>query len=141
MTGWKMPLSNSNAYMKLIPSDDPILRKICRADFVITHIDIVRMLEIMCAHNALGLAAPQVGIDARLFVTNWGEVFVNPILARKETPCIVGESCLSLPGLEVQMNRYHRITLADGRVYTAGRAAVIQHELDHLNGVLISDYQ
>ena len=58
--------------------DDPVLRKVCRADFVIGDKTLDRMFALMREKGGLGLAAPQVGIDARLFVTEWGEVFVNP---------------------------------------------------------------
>ena len=64
--------------MQLVSSDTPILRKVCRPDFTITADEISQMFLLMREKNGLGLAAPQVGIDARLFVTGWGEVFVNP---------------------------------------------------------------
>ena len=64
--------------MQLVRPDDPILRKVCRPDFMLTADDINQMLCLLEETGGLGLAAPQVGIDARFFVTDWGEVFVNP---------------------------------------------------------------
>jgi peptide deformylase len=124
----------------LVPDYDPILTRPCRSDFVIDTFLIDRMFNLMLEKKGLGLAAPQVGIDARLFVTRWSEVFINPRIKTKEIPCTTYEGCLSLPGIERGVSRFNKITLADGRVYTEGRAIVIQHELDHLNGVLITSY-
>jgi peptide deformylase len=124
----------------LVLANDPILSRPCRSDFVIDTFLIDQMFNFMVANNGLGLAAPQVGIDARLFVTRWGEVFINPRIAEKSVPCKVWEGCLSLPGVERCMNRFNKIVLADGRVYTEGRAVVIQHECDHLDGILLTTY-
>ena len=55
--------------MQLVKPDDPILRKVCRADFTVTMRDIMQMFGILQATKGLGLAASQVGLDARLFVT------------------------------------------------------------------------
>ncbi len=129
-----------NTPLALVPDYDPILFRPCRSDFVFDLLLIDKMFNFMLSKNGLGLAAPQVGIDARLFVTRWGEVFVNPRIAKKEIPCTTYEGCLSLPGIERGVARFNKIVLADGRVYTEGRAIVIQHELDHLNGVLITSY-
>ena len=126
--------------LTLLPPDHPMLRTPCRPDFVIDTGTIAEMFDFMLANNGLGLAAPQVGINARLFVTRWGEVFINPKIVRLVAPCTVYEGCLSLPGIERGLGRYHKITLADGREYTAGRAIVIQHETDHLDGKLITSY-
>lgn len=125
--------------IELVRYNDPILKKICRSDYVLDTFVIDLMFNLMVLKKGLGLAAPQVGIDARFFVTRWGEVFFDPQVARYEIPCVVDEGCLSLIGVNRPMERYNRITLADGRVYTEGRAIVIQHELDHLNGKLITD--
>ncbi len=126
--------------LKLVPDYDPILLRPCRSDFVFDLLLIDQMFNLMLEKKGLGLAAPQVGIDARLFVSRWGEVFVNPVIVVREIPCTTYEGCLSLPGIERGVARFNKIVLADGRTYTEGRAIVIQHELDHLNGVLITSY-
>ncbi len=125
--------------LKLVPADHPILHTPCRSDFVIDTFLIDMMFNFMVEHKGLGLAAPQVGIDARLFVTRWGEVYINPRIVEVSIPCTVWEGCLSLPGVERGISRYNKIVLADGRTYTEGRAVVIQHELNHLDGILIID--
>jgi peptide deformylase len=125
--------------MRLVASDHPILRTVCRSDFSIDVADINQMFELMRAKGGLGLAAPQVGIDARLFVTGWGQVFVDPqiVVARDER--LVPEGCLSLPGVEVQALRFNNIVLANGERFEGLQAQVIQHEIGHLNGILITD--
>jgi peptide deformylase len=126
--------------MQLVKPDDPILRKVCRADFTVTMRDIMQMFGILQATKGLGLAASQVGIDARLFVTVWGEVFVNPRVVGIDGPVRSTEGCLSLPGVTAQMDRWDTIRLADGRVYAGERAVVVLHEIDHMDGVLITDF-
>jgi peptide deformylase len=71
-------------------------------------------------------------------VTHWGEVFVNPnIIPRmadgKDT---APESCLSLPGKTWMVERFNTVQV-DGKFYTGLHARIIQHEYDHLHGILI----
>ena len=126
--------------MQLVRPDDPILRKVCRPDFTIAADEINQMLYLLEENGGLGLAAPQVGIDARLFVTEWGEVFINSRVVGIAKPIRVTEGCLSLPGVTAAVDRWARIRLADGRIYEGQRAVVILHEIDHLDGVLITDF-
>ena len=126
--------------MQLVRPDDPILRKVCRSDFTITADEINQMLCLLKENGGLGLAAPQVGIDARLFVTEWGEVFINPRVVGIASPIRVTEGCLSLPGVTATIDRWAKIRLADGRIYEGQQAVVILHEIDHLDGVLITDF-
>lgn len=115
------------------------------------------MLETMYAAQGRGLAAPQVGVSARLFVMDatWKsgaaepEVFFNPeILWRSET-CRPGpEGCLSIPGITAEVTRASEIILRwsqeDGSVavqkLTGFRAICAQHEIDHLDGTLTLDH-
>jgi peptide deformylase len=91
----------------------------------------------MKAHRGLGLAAPQVGIDARLFITHWGGVFVNPILNAHSKHCVLTqEGCLSFPGRLSVVQRYEWVKV-NGRRYAGENGIVIQHEIDHLNGITI----
>ena len=126
--------------MELVALDDPVLRKVCRADFVIGDKTLGQMFTLMREKGGLGLAAPQVGIDARLFVTEWGEVFVNPRVVDIAGPIRVTEGCLSLPGVTATVDRWTEICLTDGRHYKGQQAVVILHEIDHLDGVLITDF-
>jgi peptide deformylase len=124
-------------YLRVFP--DPILRRRCRNDFSIRFSDLDEMFALMRDSEGLGLAAPQVGIDACLFVTHWGEVFINPRIVAALNPYITTEGCLSLPKQIIRVQRYDTIRLADGRTFEGQQAQVIQHEIDHLDGVLVSD--
>jgi peptide deformylase len=111
-----------------------------------------RMTRLMHEAVGIGLAATQVGILKRLFVfqpeTDVDRVVVNPVVveASPETE-IADEGCLSLQGVTVPVERSLRVTLVGQDEHgnevryelegTPARAA--QHELDHLNGVLIID--
>jgi peptide deformylase len=114
-----------------------------------------RMFQLMTDASGIGLAATQVGVLRRLFVCRLGEedaeelrAFVNPVASvagdEHETE---EEGCLSLQGVLVPVGRPARLTLdaqdlsgAPVRVELEGLdARVVQHELDHLDGVLILD--
>lgn len=99
------------------------------------------MVRLMQRHDGIGLAAPQVGISARVFVTAWGEIFINPdIVSVSETMYASREGCLSIPGKQYIVMRHKWVKLRnDKRKHDGIKGAVIQHECDHLNGILISD--
>jgi len=111
------------------------------------------MLELMRAEKGVGLAAPQVGRNIRLFVMNaTGEpgddrVYVNPSLFDPEGEETGEEGCLSLPEIRIDVVRSKtlRITAFDleGKPFeqtaTGFPARVWQHEVDHLNGTLLVD--
>ena len=102
------------------------------------------MFRLMRDKGGLGLAAPQVGIDARMFITHWGEIFVNPVIWSGDCMIDSREGCLSLPGVIRVKRRFNKITLIDSnrvesKVYEGEQAIVIQHECDHLKGTLITD--
>jgi peptide deformylase len=111
-----------------------------------------RMIDLMRDARGVGLAATQVGILRRLFVFDPGEddarVIVNPVIAeRGNTTETDDEGCLSLQDVRVPVERATRVTIAGQDADRAdvsweleGLAArVVQHELDHLDGVLIID--
>jgi peptide deformylase len=126
--------------MHLVDRDHPILHRRCRDVFKLNMDTIRQMYALLNSTGGLGLAAPQVGIDGRFFITAWGEIFVNPKIVREHGPCISApEGCLSLPGVTRFKSRAQRIVLNCGRSYDGQEARVIQHELDHLNGVLLAD--
>lgn len=126
--------------MPILVAPHPMLSRRCRDDFVVTLDQIKEMFAVLSARNLLGLAAPQVGIDARVFVTKWGELFINPRVSMTFGYSRQVEGCASLPGQEFETQRSSSIVLADGRLFQGLRSIVIQHELDHLNGILISDF-
>jgi peptide deformylase len=114
------------------------------------------MTRTMYQAPGIGLAAPQVGESLQLITVdltvgeNPGEllVLVNPRIVEAEGHEITEEGCLSVPGYSLPVKRKTRIvlqgTLLDGRELSAEfdglKARVLQHEIDHLNGVLIIDH-
>jgi len=125
--------------LTLIQGPNPWLEQICRSDAIIPSDLIPEMFRLLQERNGLGLAAPQVGFNARLFITHWGEVFISPILTWKNPATVrVEEGCLSFPNLSAFKTRHIGIEVG-GRYYDDLRQAIIiQHELDHLNGVTIA---
>jgi peptide deformylase len=109
------------------------------------------MAEIMYAYQGIGLAAPQVGILQRVIIGDIGEGLIslaNPEIIDESGEDILEEGCLSLPDIQVTVQRKQSIFVrgidASGREIERElnglMARVIQHEIDHLNGVLIIDY-
>ncbi len=112
-----------------------------------------RMARLMVDAGGVGLAATQVGVLRRLLVFQRGEeesptVLVNPeMVERSEELETDEEGCLSLQGVLVPVER-HRAIVVQARDVTGGRlrlalagleARVVQHEVDHLDGILILD--
>lgn len=130
-----------------------ILSKKCRRVVVIDDkikklFDEMRLL--MIEAKGVGLAANQVGLDLSLALIEFEDkVFkiINPRVIKKEGKVKFLEGCLSLPGLEVEINRSKKVWVS----YTDEKgepvdleldgilAIVFQHEIDHLNGILIND--
>ncbi len=113
-----------------------------------------RMLDLMHQAPGVGLAAPQVGLDWRMFVCNTsGEegddhVWINPVLNEPSRDMAEAEEgCLSLPEIRAPIQRPEAITITalnlDGQTVTASArgltSRIWQHETDHLDGVLITD--
>lgn len=96
------------------------------------------------------LSAPQIGYDKRIFCINFdGDIksFINPIITQASGLSLVRESCPSLPDRKFLRPRNTRINVMyqtplqkpESRVLTGMAAFVFQHELDHLDGILLSD--
>jgi peptide deformylase len=119
------------------------------------HAIVSRMFEIMYEHRGVGLAANQVGIPLRLFVANEsgekgkGEemVFINPVLSKHKGLEESEEGCLSLPGIRsmvkrsksLWVNAYNAKGQEINQEFSGFVARIIQHESDHLDGVLFTD--
>jgi peptide deformylase len=109
------------------------------------------MLRIMREHEGVGLAANQIGRLKRIFVAAYDEeeyMMVNPVIeTRSETTEKDMEGCLSIPGTRVEVERPTAVTVsgqdlsgAPMRIEVQGiLARIFQHEIDHLDGVLILD--
>ncbi|MDI9248314.1 MULTISPECIES: peptide deformylase [unclassified Stenotrophomonas] len=144
-------------FLSLLTESDPRLRKpshqILRVD------DRVRalardMLATMYRMGACGLAAPQVNARVRLIVMDTSRernrpwIYLNPeLVAVGQRQARFEEGCLSLPGIFVDVYRARRVTLRstglDGQLFeqemVGWDSAVIQHEIDHLDGRLMTD--
>ena len=114
------------------------------------------LLDTMYAEEGRGLAAPQVGVMRRIFVMDatWKEgpeaprVFIDPEILEASRRKVNGdEGCLSIPGLITEVTRHARVrfgwTGLDGLRHeekmSGFEATCVQHELDHLNGVVTMD--
>lgn len=134
---------------------DPVLREV--ADEV-TNVDgalveLTKQMAItMYAAPGLGIAAPQVGVRKRLFVYDMNDgqgalTIVNPVIVESSGEWSYDEGCLSVPGLSWEIVRPRTIQLTgydlDGHEVNVEATDLLsrlyQHELDHLNGVLLLD--
>ena len=139
--------------LEILKSTNPILKKKAKAVKSVTKEirDLIdRMEEAMRAAPGIGLAAPQVGHSVRVIVVDIGEglmALVNPKIAGKSGRDAMVEGCLSVPRIEAPVERYASVTVkglnqqgkpieikAEGLL-----ARVLQHEIDHLDGILFVD--
>ncbi len=133
---------------------DPVLREKCRE---VEEVDeevrelIGEMGEVLSeAPGRLGLAASQVGVLKRLFIYDLGagiRCLINPEIIEAADEEVCEEGCLSIPGVSVSLPRHSRVrarcmTPSGHRIVIEGEgliAQLLQHECDHLDGVLIID--
>lgn len=136
---------------------DPVLRRECEP---VEELDgevraLIRdMQETMYAADGVGLAAPQVGVPLRVFVYDIRDsehasgALINPRIEARSGTSRGEEGCLSIPGLSDIVERAERIVITgldeDGepvRIEAEGMLSrCLQHEVDHLNGVLFLDH-
>ena len=116
------------------------------------------LLDTMYANNGVGLAAPQIGEEYRVFVidTSMNDeplnpiVFVNPKIIKKDGAVACQEGCLSFPKVYTEVKRYRNVTVKafdrHGKPFVLEAkdgsllARAIQHENDHLDGILFIDH-
>ena len=144
------------AVLPLRFAPDPVLRqKAKRVRNIDSSIEklIDDMLETMHAASGMGLAAPQVGVPLQLAIIETPEeeeliVLINPQIVKKSGERLVDEGCLSIPGYRGDIKRSVSVTVK-GRnrrgkeirlKATELLAQALEHEIDHLNGVLYIDY-
>ncbi len=134
---------------------DDVLRRKCRPVATVdasTRRLMDDMVETMDDANGLGLAAPQVGVSRRVLVAHDGDcdlvILANPQIKSRSGQVTASEGCLSLPGLYGLVPRAKRV-VATGLDRTGRQvqieaegllARAIQHEFDHLNGILFIDH-
>ena len=108
------------------------------------------MFDTMAEAEGVGLAAPQVGENVRLIVLNMGEgpfEIINPVIIDEVGEQVSVEGCLSVPGFYGDVTRFMQVTV--GGINSKGKkvkvtgegllARALQHEIDHLDGVLYLD--
>lgn len=141
--------------MRILKWPDEFLRKSC--DEVVTFDQKLkelseRMIDVMRESQGIGLAAPQVGVNKRMFVTeqikeNFPYIFINPKIISKSGFVLSTEGCLSIPGIIIEVKRSQKITMTaqdlNGKFFTIDASdlysIVLQHEFDHLNGITMLD--
>ena len=114
---------------------------------------VVAMIDSMHAGDGIGLAGPQVGVEKRVFVCHIPDddprVFINPeIIGTSQEIASYEEGCLSIPGVYSDVMRPIAVTVQawtlEGRPFKIEAegllARVIQHEIDHLKGILFIDH-
>jgi len=130
---------------------------------------IENMWETMYASNGVGLAAPQIGLSIRLFVIDaapfsedeeldeaevtllktFKKAFINPTIIEEDGPLWeFNEGCLSIPDVREDVSRHERIRIhywdeqfkEQELVLTGLAARVVQHEYDHIEGILFTDH-
>jgi len=108
------------------------------------------MAKLMYQNKGLGLAAPQVGILKRVIVADVGDglvSLVNPKILWRQGKDVMSEGCLSIPGINLEIKRSKEVIVEgltkEGEKVQLGAvgllARVLQHEIDHLDGILIVD--
>jgi len=144
--------------LKLVTVPNPVLRikskPIARVDKEFQSI-VQEMFRLMYDLKGVGLAANQVGIPIRVFICNPSGkpnegsemVFINPVISKQKGNEEADEGCLSLPGVtatvkrskSLWLNAYDHTGNEINTEYTGFIARIIQHEFDHLDGVLFVD--
>jgi len=142
---------------------DPVLKKRGR-DLEEGEIDVVKlaadMYETMEQAEGIGLAAPQIGKSIRMFVIDaskmeeaevgdFKQIFINPQIIKEEGEAWpFEEGCLSIPEIREEVNRQESLTIKfldenwepHEESFTGLKARIIQHEYDHIDGILFTDH-
>jgi peptide deformylase len=138
--------------IRILP--DPVLRqkakKVSKIDESVQQL-IDDMIETMRSASGVGLAATQIGVPLKIAVIELPAeeviVLVNPEIIKKEGEHTIGEACLSVPGYQGEIKRSVRVKVKardkQGRnIRIKGEellAQALEHEIDHLNGILYID--
>ncbi len=142
---------------------DPVLKKKAKE---VEHGDtsvvefVENLFETMHAAQGVGLASPQVGQSLRVFIVDsqpmeeneddgLKQAFINPVMLEEEgDPWAFEEGCLSIPGVREDVNRKPKIRIKyfdeqwveHEKEFDGLQARIIQHEYDHIEGILFTDY-
>ncbi|MDQ3392740.1 MAG: peptide deformylase [Bacteroidota bacterium] len=150
----------------IVAYGNPVLKQRAK-DILKGSIDVVElsndMFETMYNAHGVGLAAPQIGMGVRMFVVDsdpmsedgendlkgFKRVFINPqIIDERGEEWAFEEGCLSIPGIREEIFRNEELEIhyfdenwqEHKEVYSGIKARIIQHEYDHIEGVLFTDY-
>ena len=132
--------------MSIILYPDPVLNKPVPISTSICDNTVPDMIDAIQQSGAVGIAANQIGLSDRVIVINSCLVFVNPVITNLKTPIYTKEQCLSIPGEHYRVFRFNEIVIhyqdvnfkKHKREFKGVLACVIQHEIYHLNGILIN---
>ena len=152
-------IPNQNSHMEIVHYPHPALRfksvDVQRIDGALRK-TIRKMFDLMYDANGIGLAANQVGLPFRFFLVNLAAradqpdeelVFINPKIRKRKGSVSGEEGCLSLPGLFGDVTRFEEVVIEafdlSGQPFEMELselpARVVQHEADHLDGVIFPD--
>lgn len=144
---------------------DPVLKKMAE-EIEEGKLDVKQlsqdMFDTMRQASGIGLAAPQIGKSIRMFVvdgtplddeeedmSDFRKVFINPeIVEESGDPWKFEEGCLSIPGIREEVSRLPKVTInyldenweEHEETFDGMKARIIQHEYDHIEGILFTDY-
>ena len=149
------------AIKRILRYGEPSLREVSKEVHKVSKkiSDLVRdLLDTMYAQNGVGLAAPQIGENVRVFVIDVSKndeplnpiVFINPKIIKKSGSCVAQEGCISFPEAYTDVKRYSDVMVKaldrNGKPFVLEAkdgellARAIQHEYDHLDGILFIDH-
>ena len=151
--------------LPIVAYGDPILKKVAEEiepDFPQLGLLVDNMFETMYNASGVGLAAPQVGLSIRLFIVDatpfcedhpeldgFVKVFINPIILEESgKKWDFNEGCLSIPAIREDITRQPKIVIEyydenwdlQEQEFDGMAARVIQHEYDHIEGILFTDH-
>lgn len=146
-------LYETNPDRPVVKVPEPVLRQVAKSVEKVTprhRLLAENMVRIMKKSHGVGLAAPQVGVSERIIVVapeGKAIVLFNPVITAQSGKEIGEEGCLSIPGLYGDVERFSEIEVEGldikGRPVAYAMdgfaARVVQHEVDHLDGVLFID--
>ena len=155
-------VTGTKKILPIVAFGDPVLKKSAAEipqDYPGLKVLVENMYETMYRAAGVGLAAPQVGLSLRLFITDgaafddedvkqFKKVFINPVIVEeKEDKWGFEEGCLSIPGIRETINRHRTIRIKyfdenfdeHEEEFSGLSARIIQHEYDHIEGILFTD--
>ena len=149
----------ASSILKIRTFPDPILRKVCapveKIDAKLVAFIRALMKTMEAQSGGIGIAAPQVGVLKQVAIVDVTPknpsaqrlVLINPVILERFDEKIIREGCMSLPHYTANIARANRVTIAwrdlswklQQNTFSGIEAVCLQHEVDHLNGMLFLD--